>query len=141
MKRHASAKWEGGLKDGKGTLKTESKMLNETPYSFTTRFEDERGTNPEELIAAALAGCFTMALSGELEKKNISVDALHTSAYVTLAKNEQGFHIPNIDLNVQTHVSEADKQAFLESAHTAKNNCPVSKLMNATISLDIRLTH
>ena len=135
MKRNASAEWKGGLKDGKGTLTTESKVLNQTTYSFKTRFEGE-GTNPEELIAAAHAGCFTMAFSGQLEKENLIAESIKTTATVALEKTGDGFSIPSIHLQVTAKIPGADQKLFDKAANNAKVGCPVSKLMRATITMD-----
>ena len=111
MKRNASAEWKGGLKDGKGTLTTESKVLNQTTYSFKTRFEGE-GTNPEEVIAAAHAGCFTMAFSGQLEKENLIAESIKTTVTVALEKSGDGFSIPSIHLQVTAKIPGADQKRF-----------------------------
>lgn len=139
MKRQASAKWEGGLKDGRGSLSTESGVLENTQYSFQTRFEEGKGTNPEELIAAAHAGCFTMALSGQLEKEGLKADYLKTTATVSLEKSDAGFSIPTIHLEVSARIPNADKQRFDLAAKNAKEGCPVSKLMNADITMTATL--
>jgi len=139
MKRNASAVWKGGIKDGQGTLSTASGVLSDTQYSFKTRFEDGIGTNPEELIAAAHAGCFTMALSGQLEKEGLKADHIHTTATVSLEKSESGFSIPAIHLSVTAKIPEANQKIFEQAARTAKEGCPVSKLMNATITMDATL--
>lgn len=139
MKRNASAVWKGGLKDGKGTLSTDSGVLMDTQYSFTTRFEDGKGTNPEELIAAAHAGCFSMALSGQLEKEGLKATYIKTSAAVTLEKSDPGFSIPTIHLTVTAKIPNATITLFETAAHNAKEGCPVSKLMNAKITLDAKL--
>lgn len=139
MKRTASAVWKGGLKDGKGTISTDSKVLSETQYSFTTRFEQGNGTNPEELIAAAHAGCFAMALSNELGQAGLTPESIATTAAVTLEKVDAGFAITAVHLNVTAKVPGADQQAFEAAANGAKSGCPVSKVLNAQITMDARL--
>ncbi|GGI88222.1 OsmC family protein [Legionella impletisoli] len=136
MKRSATAIWEGGLKDGKGQLTTDSKILSETVYSFKDRFEEGKNTNPEELIAAAHAGCFSMALSGQLATFDLVADYIKTKATVTLEKSEDGFEIPSIHLSVTARVPNATHATFDKAAENAKNGCPVSKLMNAKIIMD-----
>ncbi len=135
MKRNASAVWTGGFKDGKGTISTESGVLANTPYSFRARFENESGTNPEELIAAAHAGCFTMALSLQLSEMGLTAERIETKADVTLEKTESGFTITSIYLNVDAKIPGAAKQAFETAANNAKAGCPVSKLLNAPITM------
>ncbi len=135
MKRNASAVWTGGFKDGKGTISTESGVLANTPYSFRARFENESGTNPEELIAAAHAGCFTMALSLQLSEMGLTAERIETKADVTLEKTESGFTITSIHLNVEAKIPGAAKQAFETAANNAKAGCPVSKLLNAPITM------
>lgn len=139
MKRHGEAQWNGGLKDGNGSVSTESGTLNHTPYSFTTRFEEGRGTNPEELIAAAHAGCFSMAFAAQLEKEGFKADSIGTTATVTLEKSEEGFSIAAIHLHVTAKVPRIEQSEFNQIAHNAKEGCPVSKLMNATITMDATL--
>jgi len=141
MERTASAVWHGGLKDGKGTISTQSTTLHETQYSFSTRFENGVGTNPEELIAAAHAGCFTMALSGQLTAANLAPESLETTASVKLEKLEGGFAITAIHLVTKAKVPGADKAAFDTAAQNAKNGCPISKLFkgNTEITLDAEL--
>ncbi|PRY63456.1 osmotically inducible protein OsmC [Vreelandella songnenensis] len=138
MDRKASARWEGGLKDGKGTVKTESGVLDAN-YSFKKRFEDEKGTNPEELIGAAHASCFSMALSMILGDKGYTADSIETSASVTLKQDSQGFSISKIHLDVVAEIDGADEASFQEAAETAKANCPVSKVLNADISMTAKL--
>src|SRR5512137_1752357 len=128
MQRNASAHWSGGLKDGKGTITSASGVLKNTPYSFSTRFEGQPGTNPEELIAAAHAGCFTMALSGQLGNAGMTAQAIDTSAAVTLEKLESGFTITAVHLQVKARVPGADKAKFDQAARNAKEGCPVSRL-------------
>lgn len=136
MERKASAKWEGGLKDGKGIISTDSGVLSESQYGFGTRFEDGKGTNPEELIAAAHAGCFSMALSKILGDAGFTADSIETSAAVSLEKVEGGFGITKIHLDVKAKVPGADEAAFSAAANAAKGGCPVSKVLNAEISMD-----
>src|SRR5438093_213552 len=125
MQRKASAVWQGGLKEGKGTISTESGALSQTQYSFGTRFENGKGTNPEELIAAAHAGCFTMALSAELGKAGVTPEKLETSAAVSLEKLDTGWTVTTIHLDVRAKIPGADKGAFDTAADTAKKNCPI----------------
>jgi osmotically inducible protein OsmC len=139
IKRTGSAVWSGGLKDGKGTVSTQSGVLKDTPYSFSTRFENGAGTNPEELIAAAHAGCFTMALSAQLADAGMTAQRLETTADVSLDKGEGGFAITAVHLNLVARIPGADRQAFEAAAQAAKQNCPVSKLLNAKITMDARL--
>lgn len=139
MKRTASAAWTGGLKDGKGRLSTQSGVLANTQYGFSTRFEDGVGTNPEELIAAAHAGCFTMALSGQLGEAGMTAESLTTNATVTLEKVGDGFSITAIHLDLSAKIPGADRNAFEAAANRAKAGCPVSKLLNAKITLDAKL--
>jgi len=139
MKRKGSAVWKGGLKDGKGTISTDSKVLSDTQYSFGTRFEEGIGTNPEELIGAAHAGCFSMALSGQLGSAGLTAERISTTASVKLEKTDAGFTITTVHLDVLAKVPGADKQAFETAANNAKTGCPVSKLLNATITMDAKL--
>lgn len=139
MKRTASAVWTGGLKDGKGSISTQSGILANTQYGFGSRFESGPGTNPEELIAAAHAGCFTMALSAQLGEAGMTAENLKTSAAVTLDKVEGGFAITAIHLDLVAKIPGADRAAFETAANKAKEGCPVSKLMNASITLDAKL--
>jgi osmotically inducible protein OsmC len=139
MKRKASAVWKGGLKDGKGTISTASGVLSDTQYSFSTRFEDGTGTNPEELIAAAHAGCFSMALSGQLGNAGMTAENISTSATVTLEKTDAGFTITKVHLDVTARISGADQQAFETAANNAKAGCPVSRLLKADITMDAKL--
>ena len=139
MKRSASAVWKGGLKDGKGTISTDSGVLSDAQYSFTTRFEQGKGTNPEELIAAAHAGCFSMALSNELGNAGLTPESIRTTATVTLEKTVAGFAIPAVHLTLEAKVPGADRATFAQLADTAKSGCPVSKLLKADITLDATL--
>jgi lipoyl-dependent peroxiredoxin len=139
MKRNGSAVWRGGLKDGKGTVSTDSGVLSNTQYSFSTRFEDGKGTNPEELIAAAHAGCFSMALSAQLGNAGMTAEQIQTTASVSLDKTDGGFAITAVHLDVRAKIPGADKQAFETAANNAKSGCPVSKVLNATITMDATL--
>lgn len=139
MKRKASAVWRGGLKDGRGTISTDSGVLADTQYSFSTRFEEGKGTNPEELIAAAHAGCFSMALSGQLGEAGLKAETINTSATVTLEKTAAGFTITAVHLEVKARVPSADQQAFETAANNAKAGCPISRLLNAQITLEAKL--
>ncbi len=139
MKRKGSAVWRGGLKDGKGIVSTDSGVLANTQYSFSTRFEDGKGTNPEELIAAAHAGCFSMALSAQLGGAGITPEQIQTTATVSLDKTDGGFAITAIHLDVVAKIPGGDKQAFETAANNAKTGCPVSKVLNAPITMDARL--
>jgi len=140
MDRTASAVWHGGLKDGKGTINTQSGVLKDTQYSFSTRFEDGIGTNPEELIAAAHAGCFTMALSGQLTTAGFVPDSLETTATVTLEKTDAGPTVTKIHLTTKAKVPNIDKAKFDELAGNAKAGCPISRLLKAAeITLDATL--
>lgn len=139
MKRSASAIWSGGIKDGKGSISTQSGVLQDTQYGFNTRFENGPGTNPEELIGAAHAGCFTMALSGELGKAGLTADSLKTTATVTLEQVPGGFSITAVHLELTGKVPGTDQKTFEKIANQAKVGCPVSKLLTATITLETKL--
>ncbi|NIA55612.1 OsmC family protein [Massilia sp. TW-1] len=139
MKRKGSAVWSGGLKDGKGTVSTQSGVLNQSQYGFNTRFENGPGTNPEELLAAAHAGCFTMALSAQLGEAGMTAQKLETTATVSLDKVDGGFAIPAVHLELVATIPGASDAAFQEAARKAKEGCPVSKLFNANITLDAKL--
>jgi osmotically inducible protein OsmC len=139
MQRKGSAVWSGGLKDGKGTVSTESGALRDTQYSFAMRFENTPGTNPEELIAAAHAGCFSMALSGQLEKAGMKAERIDTTATVTLEKSDAGFSITAIHLDTRMKIPGANQAAVTEAAENAKKGCPVSRVLNAKITMDARL--
>jgi osmotically inducible protein OsmC len=139
MKRNGSAVWTGGLKDGKGTVSTDSGVLSNTQYSFSTRFEDGKGTNPEELIAAAHAGCFSMALSGQLGNAGMTAESIATTATVNLEKTDAGFTITAIHLDVKAKIPGADKAKFETAANNAKAGCPVSRVLNATITMNATL--
>lgn len=139
MKRSASAVWRGGLKDGKGAISTESGVLKDTQYSFGTRFENGIGTNPEELVGAAHAGCFSMALSAQLGNANLTAESINTKATVTLEKKEDGFRITSVHLDVEAAIPNATEEQFRAAAEEAKKNCPISKLFNTEITMDARL--
>jgi osmotically inducible protein OsmC len=139
MKRRASAVWKGGLQDGKGTVSTESGTLSGTPYNFRMRFENEKGTNPEELVAAAHAACFSMALSLFLGQAGMTAESIDTSAEVTLEQVEGGFAITSSHLSTAVKIPNADQAAFQKAVETAKSGCPVSKLLNAKITMDAKL--
>lgn len=139
MRRKASAVWNGGIKDGKGTISTDSGVLSNTQYSFSTRFEDGKGTNPEELIAAAHAGCFSMALSGQLGQAGLTAESINTTATVRLEKQDNGFAITSVHLDVTARIPGADKAAFETAANNAKDGCPVSKVLNAEITMTANL--
>jgi osmotically inducible protein OsmC len=139
MQRNASAHWSGGLKDGKGTLSSASGVLKNTPYSFSTRFESQPGTNPEELIAAAHAACFTMALSAQLGNAGMTAQAIDTTATVTMEKTDAGFTVTASHLQVTAKIPGADQGKFDQAAKNAKEGCPISRLLNAKITMDAKL--
>jgi osmotically inducible protein OsmC len=139
MKRKASAVWQGGLKDGKGTISAESGALASVPYSFSKRFESEPGTNPEELIAAAHASCFSMALSGQLGNAGLKADNIATTATATLEKLDAGWTVTEVHLALVATVPGATKEAFDTAVNNAKNGCPISRLLNTKITLDSEL--
>jgi lipoyl-dependent peroxiredoxin len=139
MKRNASAEWRGDLKTGKGSISTHSGVLSNTQYSFSTRFEDGIGTNPEELIAAAHAGCFSMALSAQLGSLNLTAESIRTTATVTMEKTDAGFTVTASHLDVRAKVPGADQAAFDTAAGNAKSGCPISRLLNAKITMDAKL--
>ncbi|RAS17666.1 MULTISPECIES: OsmC family protein [Microvirgula] len=139
MQKTASAKWHGSIKDGAGTISTQSGVLQETPYGFKSRFEGGPGTNPEELIGAAHAGCFSMALSLQLGDAGMVADSIETRAAVTLEKGNGGFTITAVHLDVVARIPGGDPEAFDRAANAAKAGCPVSKLLNATLTLSARL--
>jgi osmotically inducible protein OsmC len=139
MQRAASAHWSGGLKDGKGTVSTQSGVLNQTQYSFSTRFENGAGTNPEELIAAAHAGCFSMALSAQLGNADMTAESIDTKATLTMDKTDAGFTITSVHLDVKVRVPGADQAKFDVAAQNAKKGCPVSRVLNADITMDAKL--
>ena len=140
MIRKATAVWKGTGRDGTGQLSSESGVLAQTPYSFKTRFENEKGTNPEELIAAAHAGCFTMALAFGLQMAGFTPTELSTEAAVTLEAEGQGFRISRSALTLRAAVPNLDDATFGRLASEAEKNCPVSKVLNARITLDAKLT-
>jgi osmotically inducible protein OsmC len=139
MKRKASAVWQGGLKDGQGTVTTESGVLKAAQYSFSTRFENGIGTNPEELIAAAHAGCFAMALSGQLGNAGMTAQSLEVSCTITLEKLDAGFTVTESALDLVAKIPGADKAKFETAAANAKAGCPISRLLNTKITLNARL--
>ncbi len=139
MQRKGSAVWKGGLKDGKGTVSTASGVLKDTQYSFATRLENGAGTNPEELIAAAHAGCFSMALSAQLGNAGMTPEAIETTASVSLEKQESGFAITAVHLDVTARIPGGDRAKFEQAAKNAKEGCPVSRVLNAKITMDAKL--
>lgn len=139
MKTHGSAVWQGGIKDGRGAITTKSGALTEYPYGFASRFEGKPGTNPEELIGAAHAGCFTMALSLILGEAGLKADKMETTAEVTLDKVAEGFAISAVHLTLKAKIPGADQATFEKLTGMAKAGCPVSKVLNAKISLDATL--
>jgi len=140
MDRSANAKWQGSLKEGKGVISTQSGTLHEAQYSFGTRFENGVGTNPEELIAAAHAGCFTMALSGQLTSVDLPPDSIETTAVVTMEKTDDGPTVTKIHLTARAQVPKIEKEKFDELATKAKEGCPISRLLKAAeITLDAQL--
>ena len=140
MDRSANAKWQGSLKEGKGVISTQSGTLHEAQYSFGTRFENGIGTNPEELIAAAHAGCFTMALSGQLTSADLVPDSIETTAVVTMEKTDDGPTVTKIHLTTRAKVPRAEKETFDELAKKAKEGCPISRLLKAAeITLEATL--
>ena len=139
MVRKASAVWNGSLKEGKGTISTESKVLSNAQYSFSTRFENGIGTNPEELIAAAHAGCFSMALSAQLGGAGITPEAIETTASVSLEKTDAGFTVTKSHLDVVATIPGADPAAFEKAAQDAKAGCPISRLLKAEVTMTAKL--
>jgi osmotically inducible protein OsmC len=139
MIKNASAVWQGGIKDGGGTISTETGVLQEAPYGFNSRFEDGKGTNPEELIGAAHAGCFSMALSLMLGQAGLTPERIDTKAAVTLDKVGDGFEITASHLTVVARIPGVDQAKFIEIANQAKSGCPVSKLLNTKITMDAKL--
>ena len=139
MKRTGSAHWSGNLQSGSGTVSTASGTLSNTPYSFHSRFEQGKGTNPEELLAAAHAGCFTMALSLVLQKAGLTAESLDTNCIITLDKDGDGFSITSSHLELKAKIPNATREAFEAAAQAAKANCPVSKLYDTEITLDAQL--
>ena len=139
MDRKGSAVWQGGLKDGQGTVSTQSGAISGLQYNFRGRFEDGPGTNPEELIGAAHAGCYSMALSAVLGGANLTPERINTTATVTIVPQDGGFTITKVHLDVTARIPDATEEAFLNAANEAKVNCPVSKLFKAEITLNARL--
>jgi lipoyl-dependent peroxiredoxin len=139
MQRSAEAQWRGDLKNGVGNISTASGTLSQTPYSFHSRFEQGKGTNPEELLAAAHAGCFTMAVSAQLAQAGLKADSLTTTCKITLDKTDGGFGITESHLEMKAKIPGATKEAFEKATEAAKTGCPVSKLYNTKITLDARL--
>lgn len=139
MQRKASAVWHGDLKSGKGNISTPSGVLKDTQYSFGTRFENGVGTNPEELIAAAHAGCFAMAFSAELGKAGFTPEVIHSTATVSLEKTAEGWTVTESDLDLTAKIPGIDEARFLAIANTAKAGCPISRLLNAKVTLDAHL--
>ena len=139
MKRTASANWKGGLKDGQGTVSTTSGVLSSVPYNFSQRFETGAGTSPEELIAAAHASCFAMALSAELGRAGITPESLDSKSTVTLENTGGGFSVTSSHLEVTAKIPNADRAKFDKAAADAKAGCPISKLLNAKITLEAKL--
>src|SRR5436190_1359226 len=139
MKRKASAVWRGDLKSGKGSISTDSGVLKETQYSFSTRFENGVGTNPEELIGAAHAGCFSMAFSAELGKAGITPESISTTATITLDKTDAGFTVTESHLDVAARIPGVDVAKFTAAANAAKAGCPISRLLKANVTMNARL--
>lgn len=139
MKRKASAVWNGGLQDGKGSLTTDSGVLSKTQYSFSTRFAEGKGTNPEELIGAAHAGCFAMAFSGQLNEAGLTAEEIRATATVIMEKTDAGPTVTKVHLDVQAKVPGADQTAFETAANNAKAGCPISRLLNAEITMEAEL--
>jgi lipoyl-dependent peroxiredoxin len=139
MERSAKAKWKGDLRSGGGTISAASGVLSDTPYSFKDRFEQGTGTNPEELLAAAHAGCFSMALSAELQKEHLRADSIDTTCTVTLEKEGDGFAIKKSHLELRAKIPNTTQDAFQRAAQNAKDGCPVSKLFDTEITLDAKL--
>ncbi|MGY9049073.1 hypothetical protein P775_27180 [Puniceibacterium antarcticum] len=139
MKRSGSAHWTGDLKSGKGTVSTQSGVLKENPYGFNTRFEDQPGTNPEELIGAAHASCFSMALSMILGDHDLTADSIDTKADVKLEKLDDGFAVTGVHLTLKAKIPGATQAQFEEATSAAKTGCPISKLLKAEITLDAEL--
>ncbi len=139
MQRKASAQWKGGLKDGKGIVSTASGALRNIPYTFSMRFEDAPGTNPEELVAAAHAGCFSMALSGELGKAGYRPESIETKATLNFDKTDAGFTVTSIHLDTVAKVPGADPAKFQAAAEAAEKGCPISRLLNANITMTAKL--
>ena len=139
MQRTANARWQGDLKSGSGTLTTASGVLSNSAYSFHTRFEDGKGTNPEELLAAAHAGCFTMALSNQLAQAGFKAESLETKCTITLEKTDSGFGITQSHLELKAKIPGATKEAFDTAVKNAETGCPVSKLYKTNITVNALL--
>jgi len=139
IKKSGSAHWEGNLKKGKGTVSTETGVLDAQPYGFNTRFEDGKGTNPEELIGAAHASCYSMALSMILEGSGLIADSIDTKATVHLDEKDGGFAVTKVHLDVSAKIPDATQEQFDTATNTAKENCPISKLLTAQITMDAKL--
>ncbi|HVL48251.1 MAG TPA: OsmC family protein [Candidatus Thermoplasmatota archaeon] len=141
MERHASAVWKGSLKEGKGTVSTESGVLNAVPYKFSTRFENEKGTNPEELIGAAHSGCFSMAFSGQLDKAGLKAESIETRASVKMEKEEVGWTVKAVHLDVVAKVPGAPADAVQKAGENAKNGCPISRLLSpgAKVTMSLKV--
>ena len=139
MKRRASAVWKGGLQDGRGTVSTESGLLSNTPYNFRMRFENEKGTNPEELVAAAHAACFSMALSLFLGQGGMTAESIETTATVSLDQVEGRFAVTSSHLQTTVKIPNANRAAFDKAIEAARSGCPISKLLNAKITMDAKL--
>ncbi|HET9963454.1 MAG TPA: OsmC family protein [Nitrospiraceae bacterium] len=139
MQRKGTARWQGDLKTGKGVVSTDSGVLSHTQYSFSTRFENGKGTNPEELIAAAHAGCFTMALSAQLGNAGLTPETLETTATLSFEKQEPGWTVTGIRLDVKGKVPKADQAAWDKATQAAKTGCPISRLLNTVITMDAKL--
>ena len=139
MRRKGSAVWRGGLKDGKGTVSTESGVLSDAQYSFGTRFEEGKGTNPEELIGAAHASCFSMALSKQLEDAGAKAEEIDTTATVRLEKTDAGFTVTSVHLDVTVKAPGLEQSAFETATNNAKAGCPISRLLNAEITMNAKL--
>lgn len=139
MKRSSSASWMGPMHEGRGLLTSESGVLYATPYTFASRFEAQKGTNPEELVAAAHAGCFSMALAGELERMKLIPESIQTKAEVNIEKSPQGWAVTGVHLIVSARIPGADHDEFLQAANVAKANCPISKLLKVTITMEATL--
>lgn len=139
MIKNASAVWKGSFKEGSGTVSTETGVLNEAPYGFKSRFENGKGTNPEELIGAAHAGCFSMALSLKLSETGLTAEKIETHVAITLEKVGDGFDIVSSHLDVVAKIPGVNQAKFNEIADMAKLGCPVSKLLNAKITMDAKL--
>ena len=139
MQRKATANWQGGLRDGRGTVSTGSTVLSNAQYGFKTRFENGAGTNPEELVAAAHAGCFAMALSAQLENSGVTPQNIDVTCTVTFEKREGGWEITESHLDVNARIPDADRAKFEQAAANAKSNCPISKLLKTNITMTANL--